>query len=1062
MASDQKKEEVVSLGTTLALSLMRYPSSSHRLFIYGTAGFRARADLLPPVVFRCGIVAGLLALSEQKKADRGTDSHATSSCEKGAVGVGCMLTASHNPIEDNGVKLVGLDGCLLSPAWERLAERLINSSFDSSLSQEKPQAREDVSRQPSCEDSCCTNGTLSQTCIEKGKTPVSASVAGLSQEQLIQKEEEAGQKATHETPSDSLLHEKMVAKGDHVACKKETEEIKTASASPRDSRSFAYKEAEVFMKVLEEVLGKDYLRHVEEVLSGKKMIESPKSEMRPYVIVGRDNRPSSLHLEAAFIDGVQVLGVHVIRLGEVTTGQLQFIVRRWNDTKRGRRRIDEVSENADKSSGKGNGGETAEEKEKEEEMKREKERSYPSRGAGAEKTHVNSTAEKGSMDVVNQEDERYGVGGQDEEGLALIEDYYRYFEENFTSFMQQGRQLKREEETPMKTRGEGGDTLGTAQAKSPGAPSRAMPPDSASSSSSSSSSSLPSRSLYLDAANGVGALAAQRFAKILEREAGVTLVIRNDRIAQGQKRHDGSRQGKANGHHRRLEQEGEEKEGREVLNYLCGAEHVQKMKSLPRNFGHEGDSSENERCCAFDGDADRLVYFMWSPPHAFRFGSSMSSLRARGEEEIQPPSLAVQADLQRAFSLSDIPPLQRCFSHNSTSSTEEKRGRAPQGVGASSAEGVHGQANGIIFSNGRKDEDLRSALSQEERALCSKDFNGRGGMSLSSEEDRRRDQPPGVDPKVSEDLARSLTSSALRKTREQGDDECVKVMLYDGDRIACLFSLVLFSLLKRVLSGRKSDKMNSDNQTSSTASSSSSSSLSSSPPLKIYVVQTAYANGGSTGFLEKLQALAKTSLDSRDVTFELACVPTGVKHLHHKALQASLGIYFEANGHGTIVRDEAFLDAWAAARNLQNNPEWLLLRQFIKLLNPATGDALSNLLAVEASLQWLGMIPRQWRDMYDDRPCETLKVPLPRRILTTLQPDPLHEKRLVAPSELQEWIDDVVEHTGPFCRSFVRPSGTEDVCRVYAEAPTTEAAQALGSAVCALVNTYAERLLNQA
>ena len=33
----------------------------------------------------------------------------------------------------------------------------------------------------------------------------------------------------------------------------------------------------------------------------------------------------------------------------------------------------------------------------------------------------------------------------------------------------------------------------------------------------------------------------------------------------------------------------------------------------------------------------------------------------------------------------------------------------------------------------------------------------------------------------------------------------------------------------------------------------------------------------------------------------MACVPTGVKHLHHAALAFDVGVYFEANGHGTVV-----------------------------------------------------------------------------------------------------------------------------------------------------------------
>jgi phosphomannomutase len=36
----------------------------------------------------------------------------------------------------------------------------------------------------------------------------------------------------------------------------------------------------------------------------------------------------------------------------------------------------------------------------------------------------------------------------------------------------------------------------------------------------------------------------------------------------------------------------------------------------------------------------------------------------------------------------------------------------------------------------------------------------------------------------------------------------------------------------------------------------------------------------------------------------VACVPTGVKFLHHKAQEFDIGVYFEANGHGTVVFSE--------------------------------------------------------------------------------------------------------------------------------------------------------------
>ena len=33
----------------------------------------------------------------------------------------------------------------------------------------------------------------------------------------------------------------------------------------------------------------------------------------------------------------------------------------------------------------------------------------------------------------------------------------------------------------------------------------------------------------------------------------------------------------------------------------------------------------------------------------------------------------------------------------------------------------------------------------------------------------------------------------------------------------------------------------------------------------------------------------------------LVCTSTGVKHLHHRAAMFDIGVYFEANGHGTVL-----------------------------------------------------------------------------------------------------------------------------------------------------------------
>lgn len=55
------------------------------------------------------------------------------------------------------------------------------------------------------------------------------------------------------------------------------------------------------------------------------------------------------------------------------------------------------------------------------------------------------------------------------------------------------------------------------------------------------------------------------------------------------------------------------------------------------------------------------------------------------------------------------------------------------------------------------------------------------------------------------------------------------------------------------------------------------------------LVQTAYANGASTRYI------------TDELKVSVACVPTGVKHLHHRAQDFDIGVYFEANGHGTVL-----------------------------------------------------------------------------------------------------------------------------------------------------------------
>ena len=77
---------------------------------YGTAGFRAKAELLDSTFFRMGALAVLRSRA------------------RGGLAVGLMVTASHNPEPDNGIKLIDTDGGMLEQSWEAHATELANAS----------------------------------------------------------------------------------------------------------------------------------------------------------------------------------------------------------------------------------------------------------------------------------------------------------------------------------------------------------------------------------------------------------------------------------------------------------------------------------------------------------------------------------------------------------------------------------------------------------------------------------------------------------------------------------------------------------------------------------------------------------------------------------------------------------------------------------------------------------------------------------------------------------------------------------------------------------------------
>ncbi|KAJ3937762.1 MAG: phosphoacetylglucosamine mutase [Lentinula lateritia] len=253
----------------------------------------------------------------------------------------------------------------------------------------------------------------------------------------------------------------------------------------------------------------------------------------------------------------------------------------------------------------------------------------------------------------------------------------------------------------------------------------------------------------------------------------------------------------------------------------------------------------------------------------------------------------------------------------------------------------------------------------------------------------------------------SLDGDADRLIYYYLDDRGVFHML-DGDKIAALVAAFIVELVK--VAGLEDQ-------------------------IKVGVVQTAYANGASTRYLQE--------------RLPVKCVPTGVKHLHHAAERYNVGVYFEANGHGTVLFSQPTLDKLteyqpstpAQSRAVEH------LVSLTELINQTVGDALSDMLLVEVVLAHKSYSGEEWNSLYVDLPNRLAKVSVPNRNAFRTEDA---ERRLVSPPGLQTKIDELINrYQGG--RSFVRPSGTEDVVRVYAEAALRTQADELAMRVAGLV-----------
>ncbi|KCV72195.1 hypothetical protein H696_01595 [Fonticula alba] len=266
--------------------------------------------------------------------------------------------------------------------------------------------------------------------------------------------------------------------------------------------------------------------------------------------------------------------------------------------------------------------------------------------------------------------------------------------------------------------------------------------------------------------------------------------------------------------------------------------------------------------------------------------------------------------------------------------------------------------------------------------------------------------------------------------------------ILDGDRIAVLLLRLMRSLIAVVVHLRPEVAAS----------------------LRLGFVQTRYANGASTKYTREVLGV------------ETLFANSGVKNLHALAERHfDVGVYFEANGHGTVLFSpaacRALLDLAATPADqapLHHAARALL--SFSRLFNQFTGDGIGLIYAVEAALRaqeaWRALatclpagqgIPpgtelasdldvelRRWIDLYRDWPSHLQSLKLDRTKFLT---SPDQEDVLCQPTEVAQALAAEVARLNGLktrcglplvARAFVRPSGTEDIVRLFTEVGTAD------------------------
>ena len=219
--------------------------------------------------------------------------------QKGSL-IGVVITASHNPADDNGLKITGPSGSLLSPILEQLIERFVNAH----IIQKGPQggASQGGPHEDNAPDEGPQEGGFHSGEALQAEVDCFFAVAEqlLTQPHLLDDEE-----GLHEGAPEGGAPEGGAPEGNPKCIDAAAAAAAAASDLPQEQQQQQQQQKQQQVVV------------------------------RGCVLHARDPRASSAGLEEALVAGLSLLGALSVPLGVAATGQLQFLVLLCNEALRG-------------------------------------------------------------------------------------------------------------------------------------------------------------------------------------------------------------------------------------------------------------------------------------------------------------------------------------------------------------------------------------------------------------------------------------------------------------------------------------------------------------------------------------------------------------------------------------------------------------------------------------------------------------------------------------------------------------------------------------------------------